>query len=223
MPAVLALLFATFVCLLMVCSRILDVRHIRYSFLAWNLFLAWLPLVFALLASHSYHQTSHNSWHFTVLSIAWLLFFPNSPYIFTDLIHLTTSLRSYFWVDLVVILSCAFTGLFAGFLSLYLMHSIVQQISGKTAGWVFICGVAALSGLGVYIGRFLRFNTWDVIYRPVNLVQDVGRWVSNPNAHPSVTFPVMFAAFFLISYLMLYALTHLKKPPAPVRSASAPT
>lgn len=211
MLPVAALIFASLVCLGMVSMRILSATHIRYQFLIWNLFLAWLPLVFALLASHSFHTGSPKTWRFAGFAIAWLLFFPNSPYIFTDLIHLTSGLRSYFWVDLIVILSCAFTGLFAGFLSLFLMQGLVQRKAGVAAGWVFIAGVASLSGFGVYIGRFLRFNTWDVIYRPLALFQDVGKWIADPPGH-SVTFPVMFAMFLFICYLMLYALTHLREP-----------
>lgn len=215
-----ALIFASLVCLLMVSMRIVSARHIRYEFLIWNLFLAWLPLLFALLASHSFHTGSAKTWRFGGFAVTWLLFFPNSPYIFTDLIHLTSGLRSYFWVDLIVILSCAFTGLFAGFLSLYLMQAVVQRHAGVVAGWVFIGGVAALSGFGVYIGRFLRFNTWDVLYRPVDLFQDVGKWFANPPGQ-SVTFPVLFAIFLFISYLMLYALTHLRVPsPGPAASGT---
>lgn len=219
MPPVLALMFASVVCLGMVVMRMYTAKHIRYNFLAWNLFLAWLPLVFALLAVHTYKRGRAANWWFSGFAVAWLLFFPNAQYIFTDIIHLTTSLRGQFWVDLVVILSCAFTGLFAGFLSLFLMHALVRQSAGAAAGWVFIAGAAAFSGLGVYIGRFLRFNSWDVLYRPGIFFHDVSSWFINPHAHPSVTFPMLFAAFIFISYLMLYALTHVKSSNTAVESS----
>src|SRR4051812_11496172 len=86
----LALTFASGASVALVFARIIFTGHLRYGFLAWNLFLAWLPLVFALLACEKYQNGSGRNWRFLGLAGAWLLFFPNAPYIFTDLIHLTT-------------------------------------------------------------------------------------------------------------------------------------
>src|SRR5260221_673499 len=99
----LALTFASGVCLALVSARIIWTRELRYGFLLWNLFLAWLPLLFALLACEKYRNGSARSWGFLGLAGAWLLFFPNSPYIFTDLIHLTRGHVSHFWADMVLI------------------------------------------------------------------------------------------------------------------------
>src|SRR5216684_729243 len=101
---VLALAFASGVSVALVVARVIWTGHFRYAFLAWNLFLAWLPLIFALLASEEYQNGSGRNWRFLSLAGAWLLFFPNAPYIFTDLIHLTTRLYDHFWVDMVLIL-----------------------------------------------------------------------------------------------------------------------
>src|SRR5262245_61828292 len=120
-PAV-AVTFASVVSVALVVARVGWTRHLHYAFLIWNLFLAWLPLVFALLADERYRKVRKADWHFAGLLVAWLLFFPNAPYIFTDLIHLTTHYYTHFWVDLVLVLSCALTGLVLGFLSLYLIH-----------------------------------------------------------------------------------------------------
>ncbi len=207
----LAVIFASSVCVALVLARIAWTGHVQeYGFLIWNLFLAWLPLVFALQACREFCAHSGSTWKFRILGIAWLLFFPNAPYIFTDLIHLTTRFYGHFWVDLVLILSCALTGLVLGFLSLFLMQGIVARRYGRAASWFFIGFVAASSGFGIYLGRFLRFNSWDVITRPVALLHGVGHWATNPLAHSSsAVFPALFATFLFISYLMLYALTHL--------------
>jgi uncharacterized membrane protein len=207
----LALTFASAACVALVLARILWTGDLRYTFLAWNLFLAWLPLIFALLASEKYQHASASNWHFVSLAGAWLLFFPNAPYIFTDLIHLTASFYVHFWVDLTLILLCAFTGLVLGFVSLYLMQSVVARLFGRPASWLFITAVAALSGFGIYLGRFLRFNSWDVVFRPRQVYHGIGHWVANPLANAnSLAFPILFGTFLFVSYLMLYALTHLR-------------
>ncbi len=136
----LAMTFASAVCVAVVIARIAWTGKIRYGFLAWNLFLAWLPLVFALLARENYRAGEKPGWRCLSFSAAWLLFFPNAPYIFTDLIHLTNRYFVHFWVDLAVILSCAFTGLMLGFVSLYLMQSVVTRMLGRDAGWLFGAG-----------------------------------------------------------------------------------
>ena len=210
----LALTFASTTSVVLVVARILWTGKWGYSFLVWNLFLAWLPMIFALLACERHQLASGRDLRFLCLAGAWLLFFPNAPYIFTDLIHLTTRFYSHFWVDLSLILLCALTGLVLGFVSLYLMQSVVEQMLGRAASWLFIAAVAALSGFGIYVGRFMRFNSWDVLFKPWEVYHGIGNWVADPLANPtSLAFPLLFGTFFFITYLMLYALTHLQPAP----------
>lgn len=212
---VIALTFASVLSVALVGARIVWTGNWRYAFLVWNLFLAWLPLVFALGASELYRNAGKRDWRLCAAAIAWLLFFPNAPYIFTDLIHLTGGFWAHFWVDLVLILLCALTGLILGFVSLYLMQSLVEQVAGKLASWVFIAATAALSGFGIYLGRFLRFNSWDVLVKPMKLFHSVSSWAADPLVRPpSLAFPVLFGVFLFIAYVMLYGLTHLKPMPA---------
>jgi uncharacterized membrane protein len=208
----LALTFASAASVALVVARIAWSGRFGYSFLVWNLFLAWLPMVFALLAFENYRSTSGRNWRFRGLAAAWLLFFPNAPYIFTDLIHLTKRFYPYFWVDLSMILLCALTGLVLGFVSLYLMQSVVERMLGRAVSWLFVAAVAALTGFGIYLGRFLRFNSWDVVFKPREVYHGIGSWVADPMASSaSLAFPVLFGTFLFITYLMLYALTHLEQ------------
>jgi uncharacterized membrane protein len=222
---VLALTFASAASVGLVTARILSTGNLRYSFLVWNLFLAWLPLILALLACENYHRASGRDWRFLGLAGGWLLFFPNAPYIFTDLIHLTNWFYPCFWVDLSLVLVCALTGLVLGFVSLYLMQALVNCMFGRAASWLFTAAVAALTGFGIYMGRFLRFNSWDVLFKPRQVYHGIGHWAADPLANPtSLAFPVLFGAFLFITYLMLYALTHLQ-PAQPVslpRTTPAP-
>ena len=207
----LALTFASAASVALVVARIVWTAKLYYSFLIWNLFLAWLPMLFALLACERYQRASGRDWRFLGLAGAWLLFFPNAPYIFTDLIHLTTQFYGHFWVDLMLILLCALTGLVLGFVSVYLMQSVVERMLGRRASWFFILAVATMSGFGIYLGRFMRFNSWDIFFRPMQLYRGIGNWAADPLANAtSLAFPILFGFFLFVSYLMLYALTHLR-------------
>ena len=218
----LALIFASGVAAALVLARMLWTGTGRDAFLLWNLFLAWLPLVFALLACDAYRSGQARNWRFFGLAGAWLLFFPNAPYIFTDVTHLTTRFHGQFWVDLVLILICALTGLVLGFVSLFIMQSVVSGMFGRVASWLFIAAVAGLSGIGIYLGRFLRFNSWDVVVKPLTLGRDLGHLAANPLSHAhSFVFPALFATFLFVAYLMLYALTHLQPAPMAVAPPNA--
>ena len=220
---VLAMAFASAVSVVLVAGRVMWTGQLRYAFLVWNLFLAWLPLIFALLACELTRKGVRSRWRFFGVASAWLLFFPNAPYIFTDLTHLTTRYYAgHFWVDLTLILICALTGLVLGFLSLYLMQSLVRQRFGQIASWLFIAAVAGVSSFGIYLGRFLRFNSWDVIVKPVKLYQGINAWAADPLASSSsFAFPVLFATFLFVAYVMLYALTHLPAPQTAERPLDA--
>lgn len=208
----LALTFASGVSVALILARVVWTGQLRYAFLIWNLFLAWLPLIFALLAHEKYQQGAGRNWRFFVLGGTWLLFFPNAPYIFTDLIHLTTRFLPHFWVDLMLILLCALTGLVSGFVSLFLMQAIVARIFGRLASWMFVAAVAGLSSFGIYLGRFLRFNSWDVLFQPVKVYHGIGQSLTEPlsNSAPRA-FMVLFATFLFLAYVMLYGLTHLQR------------
>lgn len=209
---ILALAFASAVNVGLVLARMVWNRQTAHGFLIWNLFLAWLPLIFALLACEEYRPGVRRNWRFLGWAGTWLVFFPNAPYILTDLIHLTTAFYSHFWVDMVLILSTALTGLVLGFLSLFLMQSVVARSFGRLASWGFIAAVTTLSGLGICLGRFLRFNSWDVVYRPLELWHGIGACLAAPIIHPRVLgFPMLLTTFLFVAYVMLYALTHLQQ------------
>jgi uncharacterized membrane protein len=204
--------FASGVSVGLVLARIAWTGKLQYAFLVWNLFLAWMPLLFAVLACDKYRTLSGKHWHFLGLTGAWLVFLPNAPYIFTDLIHLQSRYFAHFWVDLVLILSCALTGLILSFLSLYLMQAIVRRVFGNVASWFFVAAAAGLSSFGIYLGRFLRFNSWDVLFQPVKLYRGIGNWAADPLVSSATfVFPALFATFLFIAYVMLYALTHMKQ------------
>ncbi len=216
-----ALVFASAATVALVLARVAWTGKIVYGFLIWNLFLAWLPLVLALFAADEFERPGRSKALLLALGVSWLLFFPNAPYILTDITHLRTAFFHQFWVDLTLILLCALTGLVLGFVSLYLMQGMVARAFGRTASWGFIAVVALLSAFGIYLGRFLRFNTWDVLVRPVELWRGIGQWASDPFSQPAAyAFPMLFALFLVVAYTMLYGLTHLA-PAKPTPATSS--
>jgi uncharacterized membrane protein len=188
----------------------------RQLYLPWNLFLAWLPLLFAWRATRADAGATSDRWRFRSYALAWLLFFPNAPYILTDLWHLPPNGQARFWIDLVLILLFALIGLVLGFISLYMMQRLVARRFGWMRGWLFAFGVAALSGCGLCIGRFLRWNSWDVILNPGEILVDLWTCALRLSNTPRLlAVPLLFAALTFLAYVILYALTRLPAPQEP--------
>ena len=213
------LFFASAAGTFLLAGRILWTGHWRQLYLVWNLFLACVPLGLALLAVHVEEQRGLRHWRFGAVAFGWLMFFPNAPYLFTDLVHLGTSRHPMFWVDLTVILILAWTGLMVGLLSLRLMHRLIAERLGWVIGWLFAGAAVGLSGVGIYIGRFLRWNSWDVVVQPIGLLADLlGRVPDFSNHKRAVLVMLLFSAFVALTYLTLHAFTlanHRRPGPLP--------
>ena len=202
----LSLLFASVVSTGMVVVRIHYSAQGRYVFLVWNLFLAWLPFVFSWLA-YRFHRKK--LW-LTLFGCLWLLFLPNSPYLVTDLIHIRPLGNVPLWYDAIMIFSFALTGLFLGFLSLYLMQALVVRRFGESLSWLFVLSALALSSFGVYIGRFLRWNSWDLFIQPITLLRDITHSLLNPGLLPKmVVVSLLLTAVFTFTYVILFSLPQL--------------
>lgn len=206
------LVFASVANTALVLVRILLTGQFRFLYLPGNLFLAWLPLVFAVLAWGAHKQGGLFPPRFYIYSFLWLLFLPNAPYIMTDMIHLSPYPPVPIWVDMVIIFSFAWTGFMLGFISLYLMQRVVAARLGVPHAWVFVLLVLALTGLGIYIGRFMRWNSWDLFLSPLELARDLARQFRHPLSNPGpILYTVLFTKVLLVGYLMLYAVTRLPR------------
>ncbi len=182
----------------------------NYVFLIWNLFLAWIPFVVAYLTYTSSLQHARMRVLVPIAAFVWLIFFPNAPYILTDFQHLAVvdwqNIDT--WYDVLMLIWFAFTGLLLGLVSLFMMQEIIRREFGRWSGWGFVALVTALTAAGVYVGRFLRWNSWDILSRPQELVQFTLARTQDMSARPLV-FTVIFAALILFLYLTLYAFSHL--------------
>jgi uncharacterized membrane protein len=172
----------------------------------WNLFLAWIPFALALLL-YDRHRRGARLVQLLALGLLWLLFFPNAPYIVTDFRYLTDLTGKTFWFEGLLIGTAAVTGLLLGFMSLYLIQAIVRRVAGTRYAWLFVFVALALSSVGVYLGRVLRWNSWDVFVRPGSLLAELARVLVDPFAHPRpIAMTILFTSFLLASYAIFYSL-----------------
>lgn len=208
--AVFALLgLGSVVCVALVLGRTVYSHTDHFQFLVWNLFLAWIPLV---LAAAMYRIAARRGEHLRLIlvpaALVWLLFFPNAPYIVTDLVHL-----GYFhdnvpgWFDAMLVAWYAWTGLLLGVVALRLMQELVARARGSKAGWLFVVLVTTAGSIGIYVGRFLRWNSWDLFRAPLTLADTGWDRVSQPDAGELMLgFAVLFALLFLFVYAVVYLL-----------------
>jgi uncharacterized membrane protein len=194
-------------------ARWLRTGSADYAFLLWNLFLAWLPLGFVLAAERM--EKLH--WQVPWL-VLWLLFFPNAPYLVSDLMHLRTRVAP-LWYDTAMLAAFALAGLVLAVAALRVMRVIVQARAGAIAAWSAILGACALSGFGVYLGRFLRLNSWDAFLNPLGLFHLTAARLTAPQAHPQTWgVSVVFATLLLAVYVAF----ERRDPEADTRPAKAP-
>jgi uncharacterized membrane protein len=184
-----------------------------FTFLVWNLFLAWIPLVTAYFAWVVSLQRKVLFFVIPTAAFLWLIFLPNAPYIITDFKHLADPRPDVpIWYDVMMLMWFSWTGLLLGVVSLYLMQDIVHREFGRWAGWIMVFIVSALSSLGVYIGRFLGWNSWDILTDPAAIAHQFQSGTQDPSLR-SIGFIIIFTGFFLFVYLTLYAFGHLLQEP----------
>jgi len=201
-----ALLAASALAVTTVEIRTFETGDSYYRFLIWNLILAWVPFGFAVAA---YLRARRRTDVAVVAMLAlWLLFFPNAPYLLTDFLHLGEG-PAPLWYDAMMISAFAWTGLMLGFASLYVVQRILTPAVGRAAAWLGVLAALALGSIGVYIGRFIRFNSWDALLHPQE-VADVARehLISVPSRTAAAL--VVLTAFLVVGYLVVYSFANLR-------------
>lgn len=195
--------YLLFIISIFLCSGLLYRYHLsnslRYFFLIWNLFLAWIPYIIAIRLNHkkSFHLID------TIWIFVWILFFPNAPYIITDFFHLTQKASIPLWFDTLLLYGFSFMGLFLGISSMVEINAHLKKrfntylIDFTTSCFCFI------AAFGVYIGRYQRWNSWDIINSPLLLFRNMKELLINYPNNGSVHFSILFGGFLLVTYLLL--------------------
>ena len=178
-----------------------------YLFLIWNLFLAIIPF----LITNYLKRKNSKSLLFLLFPI-WLLFLPNAPYIITDLVHLQQGTLMPFWFDLLLVLTFSVNGMILFFNSLYDMFTLIKEKYSSSISWIITSLSIFLSGFGIYLGRYLRFNSWDIIQNPLQLIKTVFQPIMHPTQHPKTWgITIGFGLFFIICFLFYKSLFDIKK------------
>ena len=180
-------------------------RHIitgrqAYYFLNWNLLLALIPLLVSLVVSSGFVMRKPKILK-AALFVIWLVFFPNAPYIITDLYYLKNHSARMFWYDTITILLFAWTGLLAGFFSLDIIKDALLSKLSRVRRISVICGLLFICAFGIYLGRELRWNTWEIFVEPIKFFLDVISRIINPIRHRSTwSFTFLMGSFLNIIY-----------------------
>lgn len=186
-------------------GRMFATQSWTYWFLAWNLALAWLPLVFGWWLLSRLPRQRWATPGNIVLTLLWLGFLPNTFYIASDIIHLSQHAASLY--DVVMFLSFTFNGFLLGYVSLFGVHQRLRQRFGsRTAGWL-VATTLLVCSFAIYLGRYLRWNSWDVLLNPAGVIFDVSEPFVNPSSHPQVfTTTLMFFVLIGSIYAVCYRL-----------------
>jgi len=174
---------------------------LTYAFLGWNLFLATIPA----FAARRFARADEQRRSIALLvawGLLWLAFLPNAPYIVTDFVHLRLRPPAPLWYDIALLLVCSATGLLLAFSSIADVQRVIERRFGTVAGWLSTSLVLMLSAFGIYLGRFLRWNSWDVATNPMAVLEDASSRIINPLAHPrTLAFTVIYGGSLLIGYI----------------------
>jgi uncharacterized membrane protein len=174
-------------------------------YLIWNLFLAWVPFGLACVLVRQLAHRDWSSWPGIILTFLWVLFLPNSFYMVSDYIHLEDMARSSVLFDALTFTLFITNGLILGFSSMYLVQSAMRKRSVRRLHRELLAGLLLfLCAFAIYLGRDLRWNSWDVLLSPAGILFDVSERIIDPLGHPlAVTTTAMFFVFLAGLYWVL--------------------
>lgn len=176
-------------------------------FFVWNLFLAALPYFFIRLSEYS-----KNILLIALLFLLWLVFLPNAPYVISDLKHLRPRTNVPYWYDIITFLCCAITGLLLGGLAVIVAARRFQWQQWPNSLQKLSLLLFPLCGFGIYLGRVLRWNSWDILTNPTALFQDIFQLFTNTQTASAVfIYCVAYGLFLSIATICIPSLMAMKK------------
>ena len=186
---------------MLISVRVAYSGNFDYLFLAWNIFLAWIPF-----AVSSFFKTivSEKKWKQALVFCCWFIFFPNALYIVTDLIHLELDSNIPKWFDAVLLFSSSVIGLIMAFVSLHRVENYLGHfLKQKQVGWAIMI-ILFFGSFGVYLGRFLRWNSWDIIRNPLRLFSTIIQRFIFPMEHTRTWgITCILSVLFYLMYLSI--------------------
>ena len=204
--ALLAVISSSAVILLM--FRIAGTRNLGFFFMTWNLFLAWIPLFFIKWVWEQEKSKPSPVLLLLTYLVIWLLFFPNAPYVITDIKHLRGVSEDMIWYDTLMLFLFAASGFLTGLYSIRLVHRIIMNRWNALLAWTTIGGSMILSGFGIFLGRYGRWNSWDVVTQPGALLRGIYHSMQNPLA---IKHTLAFSFVLMLLYFAFHFLAELKE------------
>lgn len=187
-------------------------NNYAFSYLPWNLMLAWAALLVAIWLEQLLHTRAWSSWYALAVTVLWLTMLPNTFYMISDFVHIQDLSRVDLLYDVVMFFSFIFNGVLLGFLSLFIVHFELLKRATERGAHTSVGIILFVASFAIYIGRELRWNTWDILTNPASLLIDVSDRVLNPREHPQV-FTTTISFFVLLGslYLVLWHITKLAR------------
>lgn len=192
-----------------------------FVYLIWNIFLACIPFFISLnlflnkdiflgfKEESKIYKFKTKIVLFSISIFFWIIFFPNTLYLITDLIHLGANALVPFWFDVILLLLCAYIGLYLGLNSLFHIEQILlSKLSNKKTNFIIVVYIL-ISSFGIYLGRFLRFNSWDVFVKPKFILNDVSNIFLNPENYKEAYISTII--FFIFSIMFYFFWRNFKK------------
>jgi uncharacterized membrane protein len=209
------LLFSSAFSMFLLVARVILSGSYFYLFLPWNLFLAFIPYWVSGVVQKLPVTSAKGKSIFIFLLLIILLFIPNSFYIVTDLFHLKNHHSAPVWYDLILIFSFAWNGIVCGIIALNRVETIITKMIGKEYSVFIIFVIMCMSAFGVYIGRFLRYNSWDILVAPFALLEEIINIMVHPlqNIYPwGMT--ICYAVVMTFVYLTIKRVSEIIHVPA---------
>lgn len=208
-----ALVLTNGVSVLLFVLRLIGAENFRYWFMLWNLCLAWAAPLIAWWLIRRLQTTQWRDWKNVILTVLWLGFLPNSFYMVSDLVHVQQTGEISVIFDAVLFVSFIFNGFIAGYLGMFLVHRELLKRMSLKRSYLVITAVFAVCGYAIYLGRVLRWNTWDALFQPAGLIFDVSDNILNPLSHPQAfvvtfSFTVLMSAFYVLAWEFLRIWSH---------------
>jgi uncharacterized membrane protein len=206
------LIASSLVSLLFYAGRVAVTTSFDYWFMSWNLFLAWVPLGFAAWLLHRLKTSAWKTPGNIILTLLWLGFLPNTFYIASDIIHLQPANHISVLYDVVMMLSFTFNGFLLGYLSLFRVHRQLRRRFSPRQSQLMVAVVLLLCSFAIYLGRYLRWNSWDVLINPAGIIFDVSEPFISPTSHPQAfTTTLMFFVLLGSIYAVIYRLIQIAR------------
>jgi len=203
-------------CLSLVFIRTLLTGRLHFIFVITNLALAWFAIIFSWLTVRELKTRRWLSWPVLTLTGLWLVFLPNTWYVLTDFIHINPSGDVSELFDIVLFSSLVLPAFILGFTSLYLIHRQLQKRLGDRNSWLIVIFLILLASFAIYLGRDLRWNTWDVIANPEGIIINVSDRVVDPLGHPRALNVTLL--FFVLLSVIYWAFWLFMNPQTPKKS-----